>query len=87
MKEEQKEILRMACVKAIGEDICRKYQSGICKGFGKNENGWYCFYGISSSSRSGRAVLTHERNWDIYVISAFDEKGNPCIVEKHGKIA
>lgn len=87
MSEENKEILSKTCIEAIGEDICRKYKSGICKGFGKGENGWYCFYGISASpSGSARAVLTHEKNWDIYVIAAFDKQGNPCIVEKRGKL-
>ncbi len=79
---EKKEILRNACIEAIGREFCKSHKDGICKAFGEGDNGLYCFYGISlTRPNSNRMELTHENNWDVYAIAEFDDNGNPYIYE------
>lgn len=83
--EEKKEILRNVCINTIGRDFCRIHLDQICKAFGESDKGLYCFYGISLTPPDNNAIkLTHENNWDIYVIAEFDEEDNPYVSESRG---
>ena len=74
---------KQACIDALGNELVEKYKDDSVFAYGNTDEGIYCFMWLNSTEKKlPHYTLTHDKDWDHYVVCIIKDNGETIIKER-----